>query len=76
MVAKMIDLLFGCRHKQLTRPITRTHRPGTPAGLVYVVCLECGKQFHYDVTNMQIGPPVLAAPAASSSPQGVYQTQY
>jgi hypothetical protein len=58
MIAKVFDLLFGCRHKQLTRPITRVHRPGTPAGLVYVCCLECGKKFHYDATAMQVGPPV------------------
>ena len=74
MVERVIDLFFGCRHKRLTRPITRAHRPGTPAGLVYVSCLECGKQFHYDATNMQIGPPVLAVPAPSSSSR-VYQTQ-
>jgi len=65
MFARMFDLLFGCRHKQLTRPITRVHRPGTPPGLVYVSCLECGKQFHYDLAAMQVGAPVEPAPAAA-----------
>lgn len=63
MFVRIFDLLFGCRHKRLTRPITRVHRPGTPAGPVYVACLECGKQFHYDVATMRVGAPVESAPA-------------
>jgi hypothetical protein len=61
MVERVFHLFFGCRHKQLTRPITKVHRPGTPAGLVYVSCLECGKQFHYDPEAMEVGPAVTAA---------------
>ena len=50
----IFDLLFGCRHKQLTRPITPHHRPGTKALRTYVSCLECGKQFDYDVEKMHV----------------------
>ncbi len=64
MIAKLFDLLFGCRHKELTRPITRVHRPGTPAGLVYVSCLECGKKFHYDTASMRVGAAVEVPGAA------------
>jgi hypothetical protein len=49
----MLNLLFGCRHRPITRPITPVHTAGTPAE-TYVVCLDCGKQFPYDVANMCI----------------------
>lgn len=74
MIAKVFDLFFGCRHKQLSRPITKVHRPGTPAGVVYVCCLECGKQFHYDVTNMQVGSPVVSPAAPVFDPFGAAQS--
>jgi len=54
MINAMLNLLIGCRHRRITRPITPAHRPGTPAGETYVACLECGKQFPYDLTNMCI----------------------
>ena len=68
----IFDLLFGCRHKHITRPITPRHRPGTKAGSSYVACLECGKQFHYDVTNMRVGEPIVVATAGSNS--ALFQT--
>jgi anti-anti-sigma factor len=52
MIAARLNLLFGCRHRRLTRPITPVHRPGTPSGETYVACLECGKRFPYDATNL------------------------
>jgi hypothetical protein len=58
MVATVLNLLFGCRHRRLTRPITPAHKPGTLARSAYVACLECGRHFHYDVQNMRIGQPV------------------
>lgn len=57
----MLNLLFGCRHRSITRPMTPFHKPGTPADETYVVCLECGKRFHYDLVNMR----VCTAPIAS-----------
>ena len=73
MVATVINLLFGCRHRRLTRPMTAAHRPGTPAGDTYVVCLDCGKQFHYDVKNMRMGACIYAtqSPSESSSFQAL-----
>lgn len=63
MVSTVLNLLFGCRHRRLTRPITPAHKPGTRAQSAYVACLECGRQFHYDVHNMRIGQPVdMTAP--------------
>jgi|KBSSwiStaDraftv2_1062776.scaffolds.fasta_scaffold1225869_2 hypothetical protein len=58
MVARMFSLLFGCRHRRLTRPITPARKPGAPAGGTYVACLDCGNRFHYDVTNMRMGEQI------------------
>ena len=58
MVATLIDVLFGCHHRRLTRPISPVPKPGTRPGAAYVACLDCGKQFHYDVLNLCIGKPI------------------
>lgn len=60
MVGAILNFLFGCRHKRLTRPMTPAHKPGAQHQGAYVACLECGRQFHYDVRNMEIGPPIDA----------------
>ena len=39
MIENVLNVLFGCRHKLLTRPITPVHKPGTPAPDAYVACL-------------------------------------
>ncbi len=57
MIDTVLNLLFCCSHRRITRPITPVHKPGTPSGEAYVACLECGKHFRYDVTNMRIGAP-------------------
>ena len=57
MIAATLNLLFGCRHRSLTRPITAVHRPGTPSGETYVACLDCGKRFTYDAAKMCIVMP-------------------
>ena len=64
MIDAMLNLLIGCRHRRVTRPITPAHKPGTPAGETYVACLECGKQFQYDLANMCI--QMTPAPSAVS----------
>jgi hypothetical protein len=74
MIDAILNLLCGCRHRQLTRPITPVHKVGTLAAPTYVACLECGKQFHYDLGNMRIGEPVLTPAKASAA--GQFQTQY
>jgi hypothetical protein len=55
MVGKVVALLFGCRHRRMTRPITPVYKFGTPPGDSYVRCLECGKRFSYDTRNMRVG---------------------
>jgi hypothetical protein len=51
MIDTMLNLLCCCRHRRVTRPMTPFHKPGTQPGDTYVACLECGKQFHYDLEH-------------------------
>lgn len=73
MVARMFSLLFGCRHRRLTRPITPARKPGTPAGGAYVACLDCGNRFHYDVTNMRMGKQISLKEAGNAA--ATFQSQ-
>ena len=59
MIGTLMDLLFACRHKRLTRPITPVRKRGL-SGAAYVACLDCGKQLSYDTENMKVGKPVPA----------------
>ncbi len=61
MIDEMISLFFGCRHRRITRPITPVHKRTQAAG-TYVACLDCGKQFHYDVDQMRIGKQLTHTP--------------
>jgi hypothetical protein len=68
MIDTIANLLFRCSHQRITRPITPVSKGGDRSGETYVVCLECGKQFHYDLTEMRIGKPVAAAETAGVLP--------
>ena len=58
MIDSIWNLLFRCSHHRVTRPITPVSKAGVPHGDTYVVCLDCGKQFVYDLQKMHIGKPV------------------
>jgi len=54
IVGKLFNLLFGCSHKRISRPITPAkHTPGPRD--TYVVCFECGKHLAYDLQTMRLG---------------------
>jgi hypothetical protein len=53
MIDTVLNLLFNCPHRHLTRPFTPVNHAGT-----YVVCLDCAKQFAYDFESMHIGKPI------------------
>jgi DNA-directed RNA polymerase subunit RPC12/RpoP len=55
MIDTVLNLLFRCSHRRLTRPVTPVTKAGQPHGETYVVCLDCGKQFRYDFKEMKIG---------------------
>jgi DNA-directed RNA polymerase subunit RPC12/RpoP len=58
MIDTVLNLLFRCPHRRLTRPVTPVGKAGMPHGETYVVCLDCGKQFAYDTNEMRIGKPI------------------
>ena len=63
----LLDVLFGCRHKELSFPITargvrRRTRAASMTG-TYVVCLECGHEFSYDWNEMKVIRQRSASPA-------------
>ena len=58
MIDSVVNLLFRCSHRRLTRPVTPVSRAGVPHGQTYVVCLDCGKQFSYDLAEMRVGRPL------------------
>jgi hypothetical protein len=75
MIEKLVEALFGCRHKRLTRPISAVHKPGTPPGDAYVTCLECGKQFRYYLQTMRVGTAMSPTPAYYRPISGPFRVQ-
>jgi hypothetical protein len=55
MIDTVLNLLFRCPHRRLTRPFAPITKAGQPHSQSYVVCLDCGKQFEYDLNEMRIG---------------------
>src|ERR1700674_5280179 len=55
VIDTVLNMLFRCSHRHLTRPLTRVGETGGREGASYVVCLDCGKQFAYDLSEMRIG---------------------
>ena len=56
---RLFDLIFGCWHKRCSFPITvrGKQRRSTAAASVtgtYVVCLDCGREFPYDWSQMKM----------------------
>lgn len=58
MIDSLLNLLFRCPHRRLTRPVAPITKTGQPHSQSYVVCLDCGKQFEYDLKEMRIGRPI------------------
>ncbi len=58
MIDSLANLLFRCPHRRLTRPVAPITKSGQPHSQSYVVCLDCGKQFEYDLNQMRIGKAI------------------
>ena len=58
MIDNVLNLLFRCSHRRLTRPVAPVTKAGQPRSESYVVCLDCGKQFQYDLNTMQMGKAI------------------
>jgi hypothetical protein len=61
MIDSVTNLLFRCSHRRLTRPMTPVSRSGEAQGGTYVLCLDCGKQFPYDLQTKRVGKALPAA---------------
>ena len=72
MFNTLLNLFLGCTHSRTTFPLTPARAvgfvpaPGQRHG-TYVVCLDCGKEFGYNWTEMRIGEPVAAAVTQSEA---------
>jgi DNA-directed RNA polymerase subunit RPC12/RpoP len=62
VIDSLLNLVFRCGHRRLTRPLTPGAGVGVPHGETYVVCLDCGKQFSYDPKEMRLGKAIEATP--------------
>jgi hypothetical protein len=58
VIDTLLNLLFRCPHRRLTRPVAPITKVGQPHSQSYVVCLDCGKQFEYDLNAMRIGKAI------------------
>ena len=71
MIDTMLNLLFRCPHHRLTRPVSPITKAGQPHSQAYVVCLDCGKQFEYDLNEMRIGKAIDHSHDAGVVPPGL-----
>jgi DNA-directed RNA polymerase subunit RPC12/RpoP len=55
LIDTLLNLVFRCAHRRLTRPVTPVTKGETTHAGTYVVCLDCGKQFSYDPKEMRLG---------------------
>jgi len=67
----ILKLLFSCAHRHLTRPFTPLAKEGVAHRGTYVVCLDCTKQFTYDLNEMQIGMVIDHSHDACVLPPGM-----
>ena len=49
VVKYILDLLFGCTHARCSFPQT-----DKKTGTTHVACLECGKDFPYDFSALEV----------------------
>lgn len=67
MIDSLYDTFFRCGHRRMSFPRKLVSKPGAPQADMYVVCLDCGKQFHYDWEKMRIGNPVELSVASETA---------
>jgi len=71
VIDTLLNLLFRCSHRRLTSPFTPVSQKGVPQGNSYVVCLDCGKQFEYDLSAMRIGKVIDVSHDGSVVPKAI-----
>ena len=71
MIDTLLNLLFRCSHRRLTRPVAPIANVGQQHGQGYVVCLDCGKLFEYDMEGMRLGKLIEDSNDVSVVPKNV-----
>ena len=71
VIDTVLNRMFRCAHRHLTRPFTLPGEQGGAQLQTYVVCLDCTKQFAYDWKEMRIGQPIHRSHDAYVIPAGV-----
>ena len=71
MIDSLLNMLFRCAHRRLTSPVTPVSKEGRPHGDTNVVCLDCGKQFGYDLKQMKIGKALPTTEGIGVLPPGM-----
>ena len=71
MIDSLVNLIFRCAHRRLTNPVTPVGKDDRSPGETYVVCLDCGKHFGYDLKRMKIGKPLENSSPAGIMPPGM-----
>jgi hypothetical protein len=67
----LLNLMLGCTHRQKSFPFTPVRKnaaPGADSSHTYVVCLDCGKTFEYDWSQMRMAPPAIARAPTDAQP--------
>jgi len=62
MIDSLYNAVFRCSHKRTSFPQRPATKPGAPPAEMYVVCLDCGKRFHYDWEQMRMGEQIAPPP--------------
>jgi hypothetical protein len=71
VIGSILSMLFRCAHLHLTRPFSPVSVRGVSQEGTYVVCLDCGKEFAYDLKEMRIGKPIDRSHNASVVPPSI-----
>lgn len=75
MLTSVADWIFGCSHRHTSFPFTLRKSMGNGGNPLrsetYVVCLDCGKRFAYDWSEMRIAKQPAEAAASSRAERGL-----
>jgi hypothetical protein len=71
VIGSLLNLLFRCPHRRLTYPLAPLTNVGKQHSQGYVVCLDCGKPFEYDMERMRIGKLIVGFPDVHAVPKNM-----
>lgn len=66
MFQLFLNKMFSCSHHRTTFPLTpsrkngATQAPASTRNGTYIVCLDCGKEFAYNWSEMRMGQAVTS----------------